>query len=79
MGIEGDISSLTSLNLLFRTSVNANKHINIPKHGRLVEKAIITPSGADSGMTKLITPKGISSKIATGRRRRAFFQFVDWM
>jgi hypothetical protein len=76
MGIEGETSSLTSLNLLLKKSVKANKQVKLPSNGTLVEKAIITPTGAVFGITKLITPKGITSKTATGRRRRAFFQFV---
>ncbi len=79
MGIEGDTSSLTSLNLVFKKSVNAKRQVNIPRVGTFVEKAILTARGAVFGITKLITPNGMISKIATGRRRSAFCQFVFWI
>jgi hypothetical protein len=67
------------LNLAFRTSEKAKRQVKIPRQGMFVEKAIMTPSFAVLGTTKLMIPKGRMRRTATGRRSQAFFYDVFWM
>jgi hypothetical protein len=53
--------------------------VKMPKQGMFVEKAIMTPSFAVLGTTKLMIPKGRMRRTATGRRSQAFFYDVFWM